>query len=229
MRTLSSRLTLLAFAGMMTSFPLVERSEAACPSGTNVPIRSGTGHAGIPVVFKFRPGVVSGSFFLLGAGDANNSGSLPSQAWLTPLGDLERDGGVAYAIDAPATGPGGWGDPRTIGCPALAGPPYPPLVLILKQTREDLDGDGVFDIFEDGNNNRVLDAGEERDLDGRLTPVSTQTPFGRLPGCEGVTREDQDCDGYLDLYYEDVNHNGILDPGEDRDADRRLDLINEDR
>jgi hypothetical protein len=58
------------------------------------------------------------------------------------------------------------------------------------------------------------------DGDRRLTP----------PGaCEGVNREDTDCDGHLDAIDEDRNGNGILDQGEDRDADTRLDLGTEDR
>src|SRR5206468_4684378 len=48
-------------------------------------------------------------------------------------------------------------------------------------------------------------------------------------GCEGVTREDQDCDGVLDRVDEDKNHNGILDTGEDLDGDNRLDRGIEDR
>jgi hypothetical protein len=58
------------------------------------------------------------------------------------------------------------------------------------------------------------------DGDGRLTPIG---------GCEGVNREDIDCDGHLDNVNEDKNHNGVLDPGEDLDGDGRLDLGTEDR
>jgi outer membrane receptor protein involved in Fe transport len=58
------------------------------------------------------------------------------------------------------------------------------------------------------------------DGDGHLTPIG---------GCEGVNREDIDCDGHLDNVNEDKNHNGILDPGEDLDGDGRLDLGIEDR
>src|SRR6266699_413857 len=124
---------------------------------------------------------------------------------------------------APGEGPGGWGDARPTGCPASLSPSHPPLVIILKQAREDLDGDGFFDLFEDLNHNQILDPGEDRDGDGRLTPPFVNTPFGSFRGCEGATREDQDCDGHLDLYYEDKNHNGILDPGEDRNGNGILD------
>jgi outer membrane receptor protein involved in Fe transport len=58
------------------------------------------------------------------------------------------------------------------------------------------------------------------DGDGHLTPIG---------GCEGANREDIDCDGHLDNINEDINHNGILDPGEDLDGDGHLDLGIEDR
>ncbi|MEE9293098.1 MAG: TonB-dependent receptor, partial [Acidobacteriota bacterium] len=85
---------------------------------------------------------------------------------------------------------------------------------------EDFDGDGHFDIFEDFNGNRLLDAGEDLDRDGRVTPPG---------GCEGEEREDIDCDGNLDFLNEDFNGNGVLDIGEDIDGDGRLDLGTEDR
>src|SRR6185295_11646064 len=47
-------------------------------------------------------------------------------------------------------------------------------------------------------------------------------------GCEGEAREDVDCDGHVDRFWEDLNLNGHLDPGEDFDGDRRLDYIDED-
>jgi hypothetical protein len=58
------------------------------------------------------------------------------------------------------------------------------------------------------------------DEDRRLTPPG---------GCEGIDREDKDCDGHLDLRKEDRNGNGLLDVGEDLDGDRRLDDGTEDR
>jgi hypothetical protein len=87
---------------------------------------------------------------------------------------------------------------------------------------EDFDDDSAFDVFEDllppfGAFNSLL---EDRDKDGRQTPPR---------GCEGVTREDADCDGHLDFQSEDDNGNGVLDLGEDRDGDRRLDAGTEDR
>ncbi len=85
---------------------------------------------------------------------------------------------------------------------------------------EDYDRDHAFDIFEDINHNRVFDAGEDRDQDGRLTRSGA--------GCEGVNREDVDCDGHPDLIWEDDNNNHQLDKGEDRDGDGKLDYIDED-
>ncbi len=222
----SFRLIVLSILALLWS---ATPKEAACPPGTPAPVTSGTGVVGTPLLFSFPPGRVEGSFFILGAGDANNSGSLPAPAWFLSMGDLDGDGRQEYRIDAPAEGDGGWGDPLTAGCPAALSPPHPPLVILLRQTQEDLDGDGHFDIFEDQNHNRDLDPGEDRDLDGHLTPATVQTPFGSFPGCEGATREDQDCDGHVDLIWEDANNNGVLDPGEDRDGDGRLDYIDEDR
>ena len=89
---------------------------------------------------------------------------------------------------------------------------------------EDLDRDlpiPLFDVFEDTvARNGVLDPGEDRDQDGRLTRPRS--------GCEGYTREDVDCDGHVDLFWEDANNNGSLDQGEDRDGDRVIDYIDED-
>ena len=85
---------------------------------------------------------------------------------------------------------------------------------------EDYDDNGAFDVFEDGNHNHQLNAGEDKDHNGMLTVPS---------GCEGLLREDVDCDGRLDNVNEDVNHNGILDNGEDLDRDGYLDLGIEDR
>jgi hypothetical protein len=117
-----------------------------------------------------------------------------------------------------------------------------------RDSGEDYDGDGHFDIFEDYIPNGHLDyvencnfwdyhlqmfvnkcdagAGnpvifdEDLDHDHRLTPPG---------GCEGLTREDQDCDGHLDRIDEDLNHNGRFDPGEDLDGDGRFDRGTEDR
>jgi len=217
-------LAILAFLGSATP------GEAACPAVTPARVTSGTGVAGIPVLFSFPPGFVDGSFFVQGSGDLNNSGHLPASTWLKPLGDLDGDGRLEYRIDAPAQGEGGWGDSRTAGCPATLSSPYPPLVIILRQSHEDLDGDRLFDVFEDTiSRNNHLDPGEDRDGDGRLTPAAVVTPFGVVPGCEGAAREDVDCDGHVDLFWEDANNNGALDPGEDRDGDARLDYIDEDR
>ena len=191
---------------------------AACSPGQGARITSGDPSAGPPVILTGLGAAPSASFFLLGAGDNHNSGSLPASAWLVNVGDVDGDGLPDYRVEAPADGPGGWGDPRTNGCPAFASPAHPPLVLIIQHEREDLDADGRFDVFEDRNRNGQLDPGEDRDLDGHLTDA-----------CDGVLREDLDCDGHLDYINEDDNGNGRLDPGEDRDGDGHLDLGNEDR
>jgi len=86
---------------------------------------------------------------------------------------------------------------------------------------DDWDGDGAWDVFEDANRSDSLDAGEDRDGDGRMTR--------EFLGCEGATREDRDCDGRLDVVNEDTNGNHWLDLGEDRDGDRHLDDGSEDR
>ena len=186
--------------------------EAACPPGQSNPITSGTGKNGLPVVLTGLGGAPQGFFFVLGAGNTANSGSLPASAWLVNVGDLDGDGRPDYRINAPGEGPGGWGDPRTAGCPSTLDPPHPPLVIVVYHEKEDVDGDGAFDVFER--------PGEDTDHDGHLTPPG---------GCEGVLREDKDCDGHLDTINEDTNHNGILDPGEDLDGDGHLDDGTEDR
>ncbi len=97
---------------------------------------------------------------------------------------------------------------------------------------EDLDADGVFDVFEDTNRNDLLDPGEDRDGDGRLT-LSPGLIFGGVPrnpnlnGCEGPLREDLDCDGRLDKN-EDTNGDGVFNWWEDLDNDRIFD-VDEDR
>ena len=183
------------------------------------PITSGMGTAGTRLVFSGVGGGFSGRFFLLGAGDLYNNGSMPPSTWLVNLGDLDHDGQPEFRVAVPPQGPGSWNDPLTVGCPGEQ-PSRPPLVLLLHAVPEDLDHDGAFDVFEDLNHNGQLDFGEDRDFDNRLTPRA---------GCEGTYREDVDCDGHLDAIPEDDNHNGILDLGEDRDGDARLDAGLEDR
>ena len=86
---------------------------------------------------------------------------------------------------------------------------------------EDFDRDGNFDVFEDRNHDGIIDNQEvDIDQDHHATPPN---------GCEGIHREDVDCDGHIDFISEDDNGNGRLDPGEDRDGDGRLDLGIEDR
>jgi len=200
----------IMLAGAVAAGFALAPAEAACPPDVPVPITSGTGSHGIPLVFSLRGALGNGVFFTLGAGDANHIGS---QGWVS-LGDLDGDGRIEYRLDVPGTGPGGWGDEGAAGCPGTLAQPYPPLVLYDVQPFEDLDDDGLWDVFEDRDHDGVLDPGEDADGDGRLTPPSRSTPFGRFPGCEGYTREDVDCDGYLDVINEDFNSNGLLDPGD---------------
>ena len=87
---------------------------------------------------------------------------------------------------------------------------------------EDYDNDGAFDVFEDfilprGQFDPAL---EDVDKDRRQTPPEA---------CEGLNREDIDCDGWLDRVAEDLNEDGIMDPGEDIDSDGKLDPGTEDR
>jgi hypothetical protein len=201
-------------------------AEAACPPGLSYPITSGTPAGGPRIVLTGLGAHPEGSFFLLGSGDQNNSGALKTADWLKPIGDVDGDGLPDWIVEAPGTGAGGWGDPATSGCPAFANPPDPPIVLVIHHAREDLDvvppgGDGKFDVYEDFRpHNGILDPLEDLDGDGHLTPEG---------GCEGITREDKDCDHHLDTIPEDNNHNGFLDPGEDRDGDGLLDDGTEDR
>ena len=200
-------------------FLSADAARADCPAGQSNPITSGRGDLRPPIILGNLGAAPRAYFYLLGSGNINNSGSLPASAWLHNVGDLDGDGRPDFRIDAPGDGPGGWGDPQTNGCPSTIDPSHPPLVIVITHEREDRDGDGKFDVFEDINHNGVLDPGEDRDGDGRLTPPG---------GCEGVLREDVDCDGHPDLIWEDDNDNHVLDPGEDRDGDGRLDYIDED-
>ncbi|HEX9426567.1 MAG TPA: thrombospondin type 3 repeat-containing protein [Candidatus Polarisedimenticolia bacterium] len=199
----------------------IRSAEATCPPLDSNPIKSGSGTAR-PVVVSGLGGSPRAFFFLLGSGDLNSSGGIRQSDWFKPIGDLDGDGQPEYLIDVPGLGPGGWGDPYAAGCPSTVDPPHPPVVIIASQEREDLDGDGAFDVFEDFNHNGILDPGEDLDGDGRLTPPG---------GCEGVLREDKDCDGHLDFINEDLNGNGIFEPqlGEDIDGDHHYDDGTEDR
>ncbi len=191
---------------------------ATCQPGDSNPITSGTA---APVIFTGLGPAPRGVFFVSSA-EGIDSGRLPVSAWLSSVGDVDGDLLPDYRVEAPGEGLGGWGDPRTEGCPSQAAPPHPPLFLILQHQREDLDGDGAFDVFEDRNHNARLDPGEDLDGDEYLTPPG---------GCEGVLREDVDCDGNIDWINEDLNGDGIFDPGrgEDLDGDRHPDFIDEDR
>jgi TonB dependent receptor/Carboxypeptidase regulatory-like domain/TonB-dependent Receptor Plug Domain len=79
--------------------------------------------------------------------------------------------------------------------------------------------DPRWDVFEDFNDNGKLESNEDLDQDGRLTPAG---------GCEGATREDQDCDGVLDNKDErilgDIDHDNRIEDGtEDRNRNGFLD------
>ncbi|HXH27504.1 MAG TPA: hypothetical protein VNL37_00560, partial [Candidatus Polarisedimenticolia bacterium] len=198
----------------------VPSGRAACPPGDANPITSGRPGTPTPVVLGGLGPSPQAEFFVFGHGKEANSFHLQGAAWLHPLADLDGDRLVELRVEAPAEGPGGWQDPLTLGCPSEVSPDHPPLVIVVWHEREDRDGDGRYDVFEDFNHNGRLDPGEDRDGDGRLTPPG---------GCEGAAREDLDCDGILDYIDEDVNHNGILDPGEDLDGDNYLDRGTEDR
>jgi len=152
--------------------------------------------------------------------------------------NADRASGPECRIELSAGGSGGWGSARALGC--VADPGHPPSAVVIVQEAEDLDRDHAFDVYEDSNRNGRLDAGEDSDGDGRLTPPG---------GCEGLLREDVDCDGradrinedlngdgrwdartedldgdrYFDAIDEDFNHNGFLDPGEDTNGNGRLD------
>ncbi len=207
---------------------------AACPAGQSNPITSGQDGAGPPVIFAGFGRGVRASFFVPGAGDANNSGTLPATAWLVSLGDLDGDGLLEYRIDAPGEGAGGWGDPRAVGCPATLSPAHPPLVALIYQEKEDLDGDGKWDVWEPPTSPGFNDY----DKDGRRTQPGDVDRTGSTGGCEGAYREDLNCDGRLNnginapLINEDKNGNGKCDfaLGEkDLNGDGICGLVNEDR
>jgi len=104
-------------------------------------------------------GGAAASFYLLGSGNINNSGSLPASAWLHNVGDLDGDDRPDYRIDAPGKAREAGAIPARNGCPSTLDTPHPPLVIVITHEREDRDGDGKFDVFEDINHNGVLDPG----------------------------------------------------------------------
>src|SRR5262245_35979734 len=137
---------------------MVSPAGAACPPGQSYPITSGAPADGPPIVLTGLGPHPRAQFFLLGAGDQHNSGTLSATDWLRPIGDVDGDGLPDWVVDAPGTGPGGWGDARATGCPAFADPPNPPLVIIVSHDNEDTDGDGAFDVYEDFRpHNGILD------------------------------------------------------------------------
>ena len=80
-----------------------------------VPISSGTGPSGTRVAFSGLGGHTEGRFFLLGAGDLYNSGTLPTSVWLKWLGVFEFPSGQPlYTIEVPQDGPGSWNDPMRV-------------------------------------------------------------------------------------------------------------------
>jgi hypothetical protein len=195
---------------------------AGCPESQIVPLTSG-GRGRTPVVFTGLGPRANAIAFVIGRYETHLYSSAEGP-WLVPVGDVDGDGVADYRIEAPGAGPGGWGG-QYATCPATMDPPLAPVAIVVSHDREDLDGDDRFDVFEDRNRNGRLDPGEDHDGDGRLTSSGTGPGTG---GCEGMLREDVDCDGHLDRVHEDVNRSGFLDPGEDLDGDGRLDLIDED-
>src|SRR5262245_29051001 len=97
------RLARVAIGAFFFSFllllPLGAPARAACPPGDSSPITSGDPAAGpLVVITGLGPGP-TGSFFLLGAGDAANSGALPVGAWLREAGDVDGDGRSDWYVD----------------------------------------------------------------------------------------------------------------------------------
>ncbi|HZN03788.1 MAG TPA: TonB-dependent receptor, partial [Candidatus Polarisedimenticolia bacterium] len=118
---------------------------------------------------------------------------------LVPNGQLDQLEELFCFIPPTLERPGFWGHSPPFTCSA-------PLLFL-----SDEDGARIDPLFP-----QVLPG----DGDRRLTPPG---------GCEGISREDRDCDAHLDARNEDRNRNGILDLGEDLDGDRRLDDGTEDR
>jgi hypothetical protein len=147
--------------------------------------------------------------------DRNGDGFLAARE-RDPGEDLDHDG--AFDVWEDTMFPNGLLDQRDqVYCTDKRGVsgPSPPLLCLSMPFSEQIDEDGFRP--PDVSNQYYFPPG---DGDRRLTPPG---------GCEGVNREDLDCDGHLDNRNEDRNHNGILDPGEDLDGDHRLDLGIEDR
>src|SRR5258706_6118184 len=83
---------------VLSLIPVCGRIEAACPPGVAVPITSGTGAAGVPVVFSFKDGPLTAAFYLLGEGDGHNSGTLATADWLELPGGLDGDWRLQYRL-----------------------------------------------------------------------------------------------------------------------------------
>ena len=81
----------------------------------------------------------------------------------------------------------------------------------------DFDGDGAFDVFEDFDHDNKLSGCTFDDITGERSCIEDRDHDQRLTGafgCEGVDREDINCNGMLD-FERDTNENGQIDPSED--------------
>ncbi len=84
-------------------------------------------------------------------------------------------------------------------------------------TGEDTNGNGVLDTDEDRNNNGTLDTGVAFNVTARNQAVINANVVGNVTGHEDIDRNGI-------LLTEDLNRNGILDPGEDANSNGKLDF-----
>jgi len=83
---------------------------------------------------------------------------------------------------------------------------------------EDANGNGILDAGEDRNGNFTLDTGAAYTVTAQNRAVINARVIGNTAGAEG----DANSDGSLNS--EDINNNGVLDPGEDTNSNGRLDF-----
>jgi outer membrane receptor protein involved in Fe transport len=87
--------------------------------------------------------------------------------------------------------------------PELGGNRNGILEAVERDSGEDWDRDGFYDVYEDVNHDDQPSPGEDLDQDGDVSSF-----------CEGYHHEDQNCNGTLDRE-EDTNLDGVLQPDED--------------